>query len=469
MTSGQNSISGVSRGLGHLQTPPDAAEGEIWRYGLGFPFQVSSTHAAFVVNIHRKLARTEDFEAGADVVVFDDLRHLIPDNAVAVARNHRELNPKANEMAEMVKHIPQGGFVPFGAKSPDGTPHPHAGTGFGVGYAMAYAADHDELSKPYRGCFRGHEAHCYHELHQFKFDGIDFSITKTDRVPIDELLPGCRLLCDGLRMAIPDGNDLLVAGSIQGESNDPDSAGKSVNGMIRWQKGSQGWRPILFKAVTTDFSGMEPTLIRDRDDSLLFTVRPGYDSAEKHDILIWRSRDHGESWEKIIHARNVRYQSPISLNQAADGRPFIVCNQWISALMDYEGEFMDGSARTTCREVLTLYSLNEERNGLNSPHVVAFPRYVYGPPPSYDHSARPSCKPAEVTTDPGAAIKGRDWTCDHPSAMTVRLADGRWHSLLCYRLVAQAEVQGGILPTPYSGLRIEEVFSTGAPRPEWIF
>src|SRR5512144_1987751 len=119
-------ITGITRGLARLQTPTNVAHGEIWRYGYGFPFQVSSTKAAILANIHRKQARTEDFEVGADVIVFDDLCHLIPDRAVEISRIHRALNPKANEMSDMVKQCPVGGFVPLGTKRADGSPHPHA-------------------------------------------------------------------------------------------------------------------------------------------------------------------------------------------------------------------------------------------------------------------------------------------------------------------------------------------------------
>src|SRR5436190_15925206 len=98
-----SSIQGVSRGLGRLQTPPHVPRGEIWRYGYGFPFQASSTQGAILANIHRKQASTEDSEVGADAIVFDDLRQLIPDRAVEVSRIHREMNPKAGELADMVK------------------------------------------------------------------------------------------------------------------------------------------------------------------------------------------------------------------------------------------------------------------------------------------------------------------------------------------------------------------------------
>jgi hypothetical protein len=212
-----------------------------------------------------------------------------------------------------------------------------------------------------------------------------------------------------------------------------------------------------------DFVSFEPSLIRDLDGSLLFSLRPGYTADNRRDIIVWRSRDGARSWERIIDVKNIRYQSPITLNRAADGTPYIVCNHYVSALMNYGDEFMDGFMRTTCREMLCLWPLNAERNGLFSPQIVSFPRYQHGPPPVVEGKAD------SAHADVGQANRGRDWTCDHPSASVVRLADGHWHSLLCHRLLAQAEVQGGLPPTPHSGLCVEEVLSSGPERPEWNF
>ena len=463
-----STIRGLTRGLCRLQTPPNVPQGQVWRYGLGFPFQVSPTRAAILANIHRKLARTEDFETGSDVIVFDDLQRLTPDRAIPVTRNREEFNPKAGEMAEMVTGVPLGAFVPLGARRPDGSPHPHAGTGFGYSLAIAYARDDGDLSKPYRGCFRNEQSHVYWEMFQFAFDGRTFSITQSERLRFGELLPGHLVLDIPLRMGIADGDDLLAAATVgfPGATDADLMSGSEAHGtgVLRWRRGPRGWRPVAFMPVALDFSCSEPTLIRDVDGSLLFSVRVGYKDPRKHDILVWRSGDSAASWQKIIHVRNVRYQSPTTINQAADGTPYIVCNHWVAALMDYGGSFMDGQGRTTCREMLCLWPLNAARDGLHSPHVVTFPRYEFGPPPVYEGPP-----PGPEVKDAGALNKGRDWTCDHPNAMTVRLADGEWHNLLCFRRLAQAEVQGGIPPTPYSGLCVEEVFSTGPTRPEWRF
>ncbi|MCE9559998.1 MAG: glycoside hydrolase [Armatimonadetes bacterium] len=461
-----NPIRSITRGLSVLQTPSRLPQGTIARYGYGFPFQVSSTTAAIFANIHCKMARTEDFELGTDVVLFDDLRHLTADRVIPVSRNHEEYNPAAKEMGTMSKQCLVGGFVPLGAKRPDGSPHPHAGTGFGWGMALSYAVDDGDLSKPYPGNFREEKTHIYYELYQFAFDGEKFTVPAVEKLGVNDLLPGQFVYNSPMRTAIADGDDLLSAGVVgaPGSTVQDIMRGEiSKCGIFRWRKGENGWRAVEYIPVVEDMMSFEPTLVRDTDGSLLFTVRPAYESPEKRSILVWRSKDGGKSWEKIIHAKNIRFQSPITLNTAADGTPYIVCNHLLSALMDYEEGFMDGSARTTCREMLAVWALNPTRDALHSPHIASFPRYEYGPPPTY------STYSVVNEGDAGQMNKGRDWTSDHPTAMTLRLSDGRWHHLLCYRVLAQAEVQGPIPPTPYSGLHVEEVFSVGEVKPEWNF
>jgi hypothetical protein len=47
---------------------------------------------------------------------------------------------------------------------------------------------------------------------------------------------------------------------------------------------------------------------------------------------------------------------------------------------------------------------------------------------------------------------------DHGVGNLIRLADGQWHSLLTYRVIAPPA-------SPFTGCYIEEVFSSGEPRP----
>ena len=75
----------------------------------------------------------------------------------------------------------------------------------------------------------------------------------------------------------------------------------------------------------------------------------------------------------------------------------------------------------------------------------------------------------------GAPPGGSSWVCDHPSGATIRLADGKWHSIIVYRMLELAEIQrwwlrSGIeAPTPQTGCYVEEVHSTDSAIPAWNF
>ena len=67
--------------------------GEVWRYGLTYPFQVAPRTAAVFCNIRRVNNPGVDFEVGTDVVLFDDLSNFKPLSIIPVSRNHEEPNP----------------------------------------------------------------------------------------------------------------------------------------------------------------------------------------------------------------------------------------------------------------------------------------------------------------------------------------------------------------------------------------
>jgi hypothetical protein len=424
------------------------------RYGFGIPFQVGPEHAVILANIHRKQAPANDFEMGTDAIVFNHLDGITPANAVTVARNHVEMNPRAGAEAEMVKYTSVGGFVPWGASRGDGTPHPHAGTGFGAEFAWAYAVEGDDRSKPYPGAFRGEKEFAFWELRQFAFDGATFSVTRVDRLDVGTAVSGHTLFGGPLHAAIPDGDDLLLAYTAfrpgQEGRGFVDKIGTMVAGMTRWRRGSQGWRPVSFVPATGEIDCIEPSLIRDIYGSLLFSARPAQgDLATSRSVLVWRSRDNGSSWEKIIDIPNLRQPSPVTINQAADGTPYVLCNQSLAAFIATNGTMIDGDGHCSFREILCLWPLNESRTGLLSPHSVRYPRYEFGVPPG-----------------------GCDWTCDHASGNTIRLADGQVHHLICYRMQAHAEVGGAgtdIPPTPHSGLWVERCITELARSEEWHF
>jgi len=425
-------IAGVERGIGRVQTPPGTPAGEHWRYGTGFFFQVSSDQAALAVGIHRVSAHSWDYEMGTDLILFDDPRALIAEGAIAVSRNHREQHPRLGTPVTMVKYPLHPGFIPIGARQADGAPHPHAGTGFGLCQAMANDVEEAAARGERRHTYdlKGDNLHAYFELAQFQHDGRSVVAAPPERLAFDALLPGVRLTGTGLSCPIADGEDLLL----------PMVSGRAA-GVARWRRGARGWRPVEFSPVNgEELSFSEPSLVRDADGALLFTGRPG--GAHIDDVLIWRSGDGGATWARIIQAPHIRQASPVALHQAADGTPYVACNQSLRNFINCGGALSEGQFR----EILCLWPLKDDRAGLGNPFFVCVPRYDYGPP-----------------------RHGYEWYVDHPLGATLRLA-GRWRHLLGYRIMAIAEGLGqGFPPTPHSGLHVSEVLSAGPARAPWLF
>ena len=96
------------------------------------------------------------------------------------------------------------------------------------------------------------------------------------------------------------------------------------------------------------------------------------------------------------------------------------------------------------REKLCLWSLNQAKDGLETSSLVR------------DSVAEFSLAPS-----------GDTWNIDHPSAMTVQLADGNRHNVLAMRICDHAEVREGADPAPQTGCYVEEVLSLGTPIPIW--
>ena len=427
---GITGITGITKGSVDLAIPPGTPPDEVWRYGLGFPFQVAPGMAGLFVNIRKEGAGSIDFEIGTDVILFNDLENISAANAIELSRYEKETHENLGETIT-IKGPVVGGFVPLGAKLSDGSDHPHAGTGFGMCWAITHVLDQDGkfdyLSYKERN----------EDLFQFAYDGENFQILKKERVKTDTLLPDWNLAGSFITNAIPDGSDLLFVMGARRKTGD-----KMISGVTRWRHGSDGWRPISFVPVAQRRDndkgkwkdGGEPSLIRDMDGSLLFSARSAFnppDTTAGFDIAIWRSMDNGQNWKQVIYRKECRSRSPISIDQAVDGTPFIVANY--PPLMRR-------------RDILCYWPLNAGRTDLGELKIVRDARGEFGPAPS-----------------------GSWWRIDHPTSANVQLADRKWHSVLVYRIVDNGEIEGDADPTPQTGCYIEEVYSRGEPIPTWSF
>jgi len=413
-------IIGVTRGEADLITPPGAPAGEVWRYGLGFPLQISPTEAALFCNIRMEGSGNIDFEIGSDVIVFNDLTDISADNAVPLSLYEKGVHPKMGNF--IIRKGPVlGGFVPLGARLNDGSPHPHAGTGFGMCWAISHAIDKDGRFN-YQSNYER-----YAVLFQFAYDGENFRVTEKKRVDTSTLLPDWNVVGNFITNAIPDGRDLLYV--MVARLDDV-----TVSGVTRWSHGENGWRPVSFVPVTgNEATWSEPSLIREADGSLLFSARSSCRILPSiaFDIAVWRSRDNGETWKQVIYQKNCRSRSPVSINRAVDGTPYIAAN-------------LPPLRRT--RDVLCLWAIDESRTNLECRMTARDARSEFGAAPS-----------------------GSWWRIDHPTSAVIRLADGLWHSILSYRIVDNGEVEGSAAPAPQTGCYVEEVFSQGKAEPMWNF
>ena len=200
--------------------------------------------------------------------------------------------------------------------------------------------------------------------------------------------------------------------------------------------GDNGWQPVSFIPVTTPGeSWFEPSLIRDVKGSLLFSARCDAGGP----ISIWESADGGK-WKRLIYVDNARAYAPVVLNQAADGTPFLVTT--MAASLD--------------RNILEIVPANTQRNGLEKPILARNGLEEFGPGPVILRKEANEFGPAPN--------KRGGWHIDHGTGNVVRLADGRWHAIITYRVDAQAE-HFGQPSTPFTGHYVEEVFSSGEPRP----
>ena len=459
-TSNPRGVTGVTREGPDIRRPPSTPPGQSWRYGYPFPFQIAPRKAAAFVSLRIRNGVLSpvagDLKIGVDVFLFDKISNLGRPQVIEITRNHEQANPHSTppgQAAVMVKHIARCGFVPRGAKRPDGSLHPHAGGGFALSQAIAWRPS--TTTKPAYGLspFRGREQYVQLEVHQLAYDGQTFRVVKTERRLPDEMLSGWKISGGGLKNAIPDGDDLLLAmvGSRPGGPRGP--------GVLRWRRQANAWRPESFVQVVGDGSS-EPSLVRDVDGSLLFCARgPRFQTG--NDIRVWRSADDGQTWKKVIHVTGGIGDGPITINRAVDGTPFILASLYQvlmhplalqtpsgqkikpkTAIVDKQGRVRAGG---WLRNALYLWPLDPERTGLEAPLPVR-----------------------DCHAEFGRAPAGSVWRADHAQGGVVRLADGKWHSVIGYRILEDVEAQDLPVP-PQTGGYLEEVLSSGAPRPEWSF
>jgi hypothetical protein len=442
----------------------DAPAGKTWLCQVGLPFQVSETHAALFCNLREALAQGVDFEVGNDVIVFSDVAEIGSAAPVVANRNHAEPNPKTvpgGRPAVMVKYPIRGGFAPLGAKRGDGTPHPHAGTGFGFSLAQAWQPLGDGPPPYHQNSYSGAEAYGYLELQQYAFDGRTFRVVGTERILPSELVEGWQFSNGGMTNAVADGDDLLVP--MVGKSPF-DAPGKRFNGatIVRMRHTGGRWKAVACEPIGPLGQTIEPSLVRDRDGRLLATARG---SGElRHDVRIAGSADGGRTWATLVEKKGLIGAGPVTLNCAADGTPYVAANLLTVTPGPRDPLTLAAQARNR-----TVDSNQNNRNTLSIWPLVAG-RDKPADDAAADHVLAAEIEVLDCRAKFGSPA-GSNWTwrADHPSGMTVRLADGEWHHLLGFRVQDYREIKEAMPPTSRTGMYVYEVLSTGPALPVWNF
>ena len=448
----------VASGLCVLHAPPGPADGSGVAYGIGVPLQIAPNRAACFVN--RKVnsgTGVVDFEGGSDAIVFDGLESIADAEPIPISRNHEEEYTHTDGRQvrlTVVKYPVTVGFVPLGALRGDGSPHPHAGTGFAIIHAIGFEMPDPSTLRDAESMRRFQQKHReakqrrdwpfyqYLEVQQHLCDGTALAVTSSERFGIDEICPPRTF--DGhmsLVPAIPDGDDLLL-GVRDAQSQD--------SGVSRWVRSQGRWRMVDYAPVTREGGGrlhrtLEASVIRAPNGSLLFTPRQSGTAPTKHDFRVWRSVDGGHTWAEVLRREARHEQSPVTLNQAADGRPYLAANVYP---LNGEGDAGEQTPERGpySRARLAIWPLSHDFTDVLPPQMV------------FDAAALPS-RPSDLS-----------WWVDHPTGATIRLADGQWRHILAFRVISEAEVRGHASSAPpESGLHIREIETGGAPRPPWRF
>ena len=424
-------------------------------YQLGVPAQLSATEVLISMNIRASGVKAIDLEIGNDFVIIDSLEHPTKGKAQVFDRYSRGINP-INGKEVLFSHYPRAlHFVPFGAKRLDGSPHPHAGTGFAVNQIMGFPIT--GLDRP--DCFSGiPEEEIFYglELSQCEYDGKEFKVISSEIRQINEFLPGKAIAGGGMSMAIPDGDDLLTpfnADTYRGENK------VFGCGILRWSRGGSGWQvsdyievipPDLehqntISGITMGFC--ESSLARAADSSLVYTAREigpdpfgkGPQDAER--LIVWRSTDNAKTWSRIFEVPHFHTLTPLSLGRAADGSLFISANKHCT--QNFKGEHLGSMI---LRECLLAWPLKNDFSGLEEPLVIC-----------------------DAPTEFGAPTWGSFWRVDHPIALPVRLKDGKWHTIVCFRVLEHNECDSDAPMTPFTGCYVREINCLGETLPPWNF
>jgi len=435
------SLTRVTKGRRIFGPVPDSPKDQQWVYQSSRAFQLSASEVGFMTQIRPGGAGTVDLSFGNDLLVVSDLDDFAIRSRHVIDRPRYFQDPRDGRDLVGSVHWNKGGFVPLDAKRSDGSPHPHAGTGFGgsiiVGYPAAYETKlaEDVFEKwedyePTRGIENplGKKSRAIHpspyretRLYQFRYDGERFEITRDEPFELEGFKPGIGW---ALRHDIPDGDDLLfpfTAARIDDE--------RPVCGVARWRRLDGAWTVVETMIVPGAENSYEPSLERGRNGELFFTCRASYEAPQSRSVRVWLSEDGAATWRTIIDVPEIRSPSPVTINRSPDGTPFIL-----------------GNPVDSNRQVLAAWELSAAFDRLLDPIVILDSAEEFG------------------------LFRGKyDWYADHPIGSVVRLASGELRGIITHRFANRIEVGYDLPPTSSTGTWLYAVRDDDCPLETWRF
>lgn len=415
--------------------------------------QLDAETVGFFVNIRKVNSQACDLEIGTDFCFTRDPELRKFEGFQALTRCEIIKPAQFNKNFMMVSYPLFAAFVPLGAKLSDGSPHPHAGTGFAFGVRLGRPCDENGKCAGYA---KPLAEDCYDEVEimQLAWDGKKLLVTGREHQSFYNPAGKFTAAYDPrppLAGVVSDGEDLLT-----GLTKRINNERLPRAGVCRWQRHNGKWQIAEFTPIGAPGS-FEPSLIRDKDGLLLYTHRTAVkrwtpelkldpealaDAELSRDIRIWRSRDNGRTWQQCIHKKDCANACPVSIAVTNSGTPVILTNAKADVLGSGEEMFHGG-----VREKMLLWPLNDARNALLEPL------------PARDAIA-----------EFGNAPYGRGWYLDHPVSLRIRLSDKKWHCAVAYRNLDISESGGNKTATPFTGLYVEKINTPEADIPApWKF
>ena len=369
-------------------------------YEIGRLFQLDRDTALLAASLREQGGH--DFEIGNDGFIFRNLSEIVPERAIPLNRlepNYRM--KKTGKPAVLSKYPFNGAIVPLGAKLPDGTPHPAAGTGFFVCSVLSFLPDRSEFTP---------DPDEFIEFYQVRWDGQTLKVSP-DKFPE----PYASRLKGVAFNAVAKGTGYVTPfDSAQGMEvvqfdfkNDRWEItasgrpfGAPTNALGRWEINAAGQ---LVGAPTE----IEPSIVHAPDGYWVYT-RGGNNPRGR----VYRSHD-GLNYTFAFD--NWNHTVPQVLNQGLDGSVYLTTNTGPGWL----------------RNPLLAFALRGQ--SMVNPIIV--------------HDEK------QIRDDRGKEVP----FVDHGVGANIFL-NGRWRHLLCYRVLDLRETNGeGAPPTPQTGIYLAEL------------